>query len=201
MSNCLLLNQNYQPISVLPLSVVSWQHAIKLYFLDRVSILETYDNWVVRSEKLEIAVPSVCVTKEYFNYKKSVKFSRSNLYLRDLYTCQYCDEVFDHRELTIDHVIPRAAGGKTNFENTVASCKPCNHKKGSKIVKPLRKPFKPDYYSLVNQWKNRPVQVPDRSWYQYLGITAPAEGEVDIQGVSLNNLPHELGGFRLDTAL
>ena len=85
MSNCLLLNQNYEPISVLPMSVVSWQHALKLYFLERVSILETYDNWTVRSEKLEIAVPSVCVTKEYFNYKKNVKFSRSNLYLRDLY--------------------------------------------------------------------------------------------------------------------
>ena len=86
MSNTLLLNSNYEPISVLPLSVINWQHSIKLYFLDRVTILESYDDWVIHSEHLSISVPSVCVTKEYFNYKKAVKFSRANMYLRDLYT-------------------------------------------------------------------------------------------------------------------
>jgi 5-methylcytosine-specific restriction endonuclease McrA len=173
MSDTLLLNANYEPISILPLSIIGWQHAIKLYFLDRVTILESYPDWTIRSEHLEINVPSVCVTKEYFNYKKSVKFSRANLYLRDLYTCQYCNEVFDHKDLTIDHVLPRAAGGKTNFENTVTACKPCNHAKGSKIIKPLRMPYKPDYYSLVNKWKDRDITVRCDSWYQYLGIEKP----------------------------
>ena len=70
MSDCLLLNSNYEPISILPLSVIGWQHALKLYFLDRVQILESYDDWVIRSEYLTINVPSVCVTKEYFNNKK-----------------------------------------------------------------------------------------------------------------------------------
>lgn len=182
MSTTLLLNQNYEPISVLPLSVVSWQHAIKLYFLDRVTILEAYEDKVVRSEHLTIPIPSVCVTKEYFNYKKAVKFSRSNLYLRDLYTCQYCDEVFDHGDLTIDHVIPRMAGGKTNFENTVTACKPCNHKKGSKIIKPIRQPYKPEYYNLVGKWKNRPVHVAHVGWYKYLGLTPPGTAEGDILG-------------------
>jgi 5-methylcytosine-specific restriction endonuclease McrA len=183
MSTTLLLNQNYEPISVLPLSVVSWQHAIKLYFLDRVTILESYEDKVVRSEYLTIPVPSVCVTKEYFNYKKAVKFSRSNLYLRDLYTCQYCDEVFDYGDLTIDHVIPRMAGGKTNFENTVTACKPCNHRKGSKIMKPIREPYKPDYYHLMGKWKNRPIHVPHVGWYKYLGLTPPVDAVGDTQGV------------------
>jgi 5-methylcytosine-specific restriction endonuclease McrA len=173
MSDTLLLNANYEPISILPLSIINWQHAIKLYFLDRVTILESYPDWTIRSEHLEINVPSVCVTKEYFNYKKAVKFSRANLYLRDLYTCQYCDEVFDQKDLTIDHVLPRAAGGKTNFENTVSACKPCNHHKGSKIIKPLRMPYKPDYYSLVNKWKDRDIHVKCDSWYQYLGLEKP----------------------------
>lgn len=174
MSTTLLLNQSYEPVSVLPLSVIDWQHALKLYFLDRVTILESYPDWVIHSEHLNINVPSVCVTKEYFHYKKSVKFSRSNLYLRDLYTCQYCGEVFDHKELTIDHVIPRMAGGKTNFENTVTSCKPCNHRKGHKLLKPLNQPYKPDYYSLVKRWKNKGnIHVPCDSWYQYLGIAKP----------------------------
>ena len=120
MNECLLLNSNYEPISVLPLSVIDWQHAIKLHFLDRVTILETYSDWKIHSEHLTIAVPSVVVLKEYFKYKKTIKFSRANLYLRDLYTCQYCGEVFEPKDLTIDHVIPKALGGKTNFENTVS---------------------------------------------------------------------------------
>ena len=62
MSHTLLLNANYEPISILPLSVINWQHSIKLYFLDRITILESYDDWVIHSEKLAINVPSVCVT-------------------------------------------------------------------------------------------------------------------------------------------
>lgn len=170
MSDCLLLNSNYEPISILPLSVIGWQHALKLYFLDRVEILESYEDWVVRSEKLTINVPSVLVTKEYFNNKKHVKFSRYNMYLRDLFQCQYCGDTFDHDELTIDHVLPRASGGKTNWENCCTACKPCNFKKGSKLQKPLRMPYKPDYYNLVNKWKNRPVTIKHTSWNQYLNL-------------------------------
>lgn len=186
------MNQNYEPISILPLSVVNWQHAIKLYFLDRVTILESYPDWVIRSEKLELNVPSVCVTKEYFNYKKSVKFSRANLYLRDLYTCQYCDEVFGFKDLTIDHVVPRMAGGKTNWENTVTACKPCNHHKGHKIKRPLREAYKPDYYSLMSKWKNRPITVPDARWYQYLGIKQTGVVLGDIEDDFSGNLPRGL---------
>ena len=85
MSDTLLLNQNYQPISVLPLSVINWQHAIKLMYLGRVHVLETYPNWIVHSERLALNVPSVCVTRDYFHYKQAVKFSRYNLYMRDLF--------------------------------------------------------------------------------------------------------------------
>ncbi len=170
MSDTLLLNANYEPISVLPLSVVGWQHAIKLVFLDRVKVLETYDDWVVHSAKMSMPVPSVCVAKEYFNSKQRVKFSRSNLYLRDMYQCQYCAETFEPEDLTLDHVIPRMEGGATSWENAVTACKPCNFKKGSKLQKPLRMPYKPDYYHLVNKWKNRPFTVRHPSWYEYLGL-------------------------------
>lgn len=170
MHQTLLLNSDYNPISILPLSVVSWQQAIKLYFLDRVEILETYPGQLIRSEKLVMEVPSVCVTKDYFNYKKSVKFSRSNVFLRDLYQCQYCNETFGISELTLDHVIPRSSGGRTVWDNTVTACKPCNLRKGSKLWKPNRAPFKPDYYSLIAQWKNKPVHRLHASWFKYIGL-------------------------------
>lgn len=170
MSDTLLLNQNYEPISVLPLSVINWQHAIKLMYLGRVHVLETYPNWIVHSERLALNVPSVCVTRDYFHYKKSVKFSRYNLYLRDLFKCQYCEDVFDYEDLTIDHVVPRSAGGKTNWENCVTSCKSCNYAKGSHLLLPKAKPYRPDYYSLVNLWKTIPFTVKQASWNQYLGL-------------------------------
>jgi len=170
MNLTLLLNADYNPISILPLSVVNWQHAVKLYFLGRVEILESYPDRLIRSEHLTMNVPSVCITKEYFNYRKTVKFSRTNVFLRDLYTCAYCQETFDSKELTLDHVIPRASGGKTNWENIVTSCKPCNYKKGTKLWKPTRNPYKPDYYSLISHWKFQPFQVKHQSWNKYLGI-------------------------------
>lgn len=173
MSDVLLLNSDYNPISILPLSVISWQHAVKLHFLGRVSILEEYEDWIIHSEKFEMKVPSVCVTKDYFSFKKSAKFSRSNMYLRDMYQCQYCLEVFEHKELTLDHVIPRAEGGKTTWENSVTACKSCNHRKGTKLWNPARAPFKPDHFHLINKWKSRPVRMRHHSWYQYLGIEAP----------------------------
>jgi len=174
MSDTLLLNSNYEPISILPLSVINWQHAIKLMYLGRVHVLETYPNWLIHSEHITINVPSVCVTKEYFHYKKNVKFSRYNMYMRDLFKCQYCDDVFDFDELTIDHVVPRSEGGTTKWENCVTACKPCNHRKGSSTkIKPLVKPYKPDYYSLVNRWKEMPFTVKQESWNQYLGIKRP----------------------------
>ena len=76
MSETLLLNSDFNPISVLPLSVISWQHAIKLHFLDRIQILETYDDWEIHSEYLTMKVPAVAVTKDYFKFKKAAKFSR-----------------------------------------------------------------------------------------------------------------------------
>jgi 5-methylcytosine-specific restriction endonuclease McrA len=168
--NCLLLNSNYEPISILPLSIINWQHAIKLMFLDRITVLEEYEDHVARSASLTIHYPAVAVTKNYFNNKKGVRFSRANLYLRDLYQCQYCGDTFDNAELTIDHMIPKASGGKVNWENAVTACKPCNHKKGTKLWKPMNMPYKPDYYQLVNKWKGRPVHIQHSSWYQYLGI-------------------------------
>lgn len=174
MSDVLLLNSDFNPVSILPLSVISWQHAISLYFMDRIHVLEEYEDWVVRSQKLAIKVPAVAMTKQYLSFKKRPKFSRGNMYLRDMYQCQYCGEVFAAKDLTLDHVIPKSLGGKTTWENSVSACKLCNHRKGNKLeMKPLRPPFRPDHFHLLNKWRQRPIKVRHQSWYQYLGIEPP----------------------------
>jgi hypothetical protein len=53
---------------------------------------------------------------------------------RDGWTCQirYEGICLGHRDLTIDHVIPRAAGGTDNDENLQTACRPCNVKKSDR---------------------------------------------------------------------
>jgi 5-methylcytosine-specific restriction endonuclease McrA len=170
MAHTLLLNKDYTPISVLPLSVIDWRHAVKLMFLGRIQVIETYPDWIIHSEKLAINVPSVAITREYFNFKRKVNFTRYNMYLRDLYQCQYCEDTFDFRDLTIDHVVPISQGGKTEWTNCVTSCKACNWRKADKsFMKPVRKPYRPDYWALAAAWKNSPFRVRDPKWNQYLG--------------------------------
>ena len=175
MSDTLLLNKDYTPISVLPLSVIHWHHSVKLMFLGRIQVLETYPDWYINSEKLTLNVPSVAVTKEYFNPRRYVRFSRANIYLRDLFQCQYCQDTFDFNDLTIDHVKPRSKGGETSWENCVTACKSCNYKKSDKLYVPLSKPYQPDYWRLVTKWRNRPVRINDPRWKKYLGVK---EGKV-----------------------
>jgi 5-methylcytosine-specific restriction endonuclease McrA len=171
MSSTLVLAPDFSPVSYLPLSTVCWQTAIKLIFINKVSVIEWYDDWVIHSAKLNIRVPAVIVANR--GYKRNsfgMRFSRENLYLRDLYSCQYCDETISGKELTIDHVIPVSQGGKTTWENSVTCCRSCNTAKGNKLWKPRRRPEAPDYWRLVNRIQNVHMHIAHASWQQYLGV-------------------------------
>jgi len=100
----LVLNADFRPLSYFPLSLWSWQDAVKAVFLDRVSIVSEYDE-VIRSPTFEMKVPSVIVLKEYVQPKARPAFTRFNVFLRDRWTCQYCGDKFKTHELTFDHVI------------------------------------------------------------------------------------------------
>jgi 5-methylcytosine-specific restriction endonuclease McrA len=172
MGSTLVLAPDYQPVSYLPLSTISWQMAIKLFFLDKVTVLEWHDDWIVHSAKLDMRVPAVIVAKRGFNRSRGkMKFSRQNLYLRDLYTCQYCEDTISGKNLTLDHVIPISRGGKTTWENSVTACRTCNIAKGSsKGWQPIKTPIQPDYWRLVSSMKNVPLNVRHPSWQKYIGV-------------------------------
>jgi len=169
MSTTLILNADYQPISMVPLSTVPWPHALKLYWLDRVHIIHEYEDREIHSPSCTMNMPAVCVTKKYYKIPQEAKFSRNNLLLRDTFTCQYCAELFPTSELTIDHVIPRSLGGKTNWENCVASCRSCNGKKGSDLIPPLKQPYKPTYWELAKKKRSK-VELMHTSWEQYIKV-------------------------------
>jgi len=44
-------------------------------------------------------------------------------------TCYYCGSVIAHQQLTMDHLVPLARGGRSTKDNLVPSCKSCNNKK------------------------------------------------------------------------
>jgi 5-methylcytosine-specific restriction endonuclease McrA len=165
----LLLNKDAAPISVLPLSAVDWQEAIKYLWLDRVNVLEWYDDWVVRSPSWETRVPAVMMVKEYVKTKKFPRFSKYNVSLRDGFKCQYCESAVSMNTVTMDHVIPISKGGKTCWENIVAACAPCNSRKGNHLsVSPLHVPYRPTYYELAHIRKSLPFEIRHPSWNEYL---------------------------------
>lgn len=169
MSDVLVLNADAQPVSYLPLSAIQWREAITYMWLDKVTVLDWYDDWIVRSSTWETRVPSVIMLKQFMRRRRRPRFSKTNLYIRDLYTCQYCRNPFPRNSLTLDHVRPLSLGGRTEWCNIVAACMPCNSLKGNKmIMRPVSTPHEPDYYELVAKRKQLEFSVRHPSWNNYL---------------------------------
>ncbi len=164
----LVLNADGNPLSLLPISAVAWQDAIKYLWMDRVRVLDWYDDWIVSSTSWETKVPAVMMVKDYIKSNRTPRFSKYNVSLRDNYECQYCGINLVNRDITMDHVIPVVRGGKTSWDNIVASCGPCNHIKSDQIIKPRKLPYQPTYYELVNKRKSYPMKVPHGSWRTYI---------------------------------
>lgn len=128
MEQTLLLNATYEP-----LKVVDWQRAITLWAQGKVEIVETHDR-EVRSVSFTFKLPSVVRLLHYIRQRKRpvVQFTRANIYTRDNYTCQYCEQPKPVEDLTFDHVVPVAFGGTRTWENIVTACEPCNRRKGAR---------------------------------------------------------------------
>ena len=169
MSDCLLLNADGAPVSLLPLSVIDWQEAIKYMVLEKANVLSWHENWIVHSANWSTQVPAILMLTEYMKPKTTVRFSKSNVFLRDGHQCQYCGTHLDKRDCTLDHVLPSSLGGTSTWENSVTACSPCNANKGNnhKIV-PKYKPHKPDYWELVAKRKKMHFNIRHDSWKPFL---------------------------------
>ena len=126
----LVLNADFRPLSYFPLSLWSWQDALKAVFLDRVDVVAQYET-KVRSPNFEMRLPSVVSLKTYVSHTRTPAFTRFNVFLRDSFSCQYCGSG-ERDSLTFDHVVPRSRGGMTRWDNVVTACAPCNRRKGDR---------------------------------------------------------------------
>lgn len=165
----LVLNADYQPLSYFPLSVWSWQGALKAVCLDRVDIVAEYDR-VVRSPSVEMRLPSVVALRDYVQPTRYPAFTRFNLFLRDGFTCQYCGK---EGEMTFDHVLPRARGGRTEWTNVVAACSRCNLRKGCATLRESRMrlsrdPYRPTVHQLREAGRKFPPNHLHESWADFL---------------------------------
>ena len=168
----LVLNADFRPLSYFPLSLWSWQDAVKAVFLDRVNVVAEYDRRV-RSPSLEMRLPSVIALKEFVPAERRPAFTRFNVFLRDSFTCQYCGEPFGAPDLTFDHVIPRSRGGTTTWRNVVTACSPCNLLKGDKLPRqagmyPVRAPYEPSTAELQDHGRAFPPNHLHQSWRDFL---------------------------------
>lgn len=164
-TDTLLLDRGYQPVNV-----ICWKRAVCMSFLGKVEILSEYAR-KIGTVSAPYPAPAVVRLLEYVRHGPyRVRFSRQAVYLRDRHRCQYCRRVFAHHELTLDHVVPRAHGGRTSWTNVVTACGQCNRDKGGRTPEQAglalpTPPRRPDWIShKAFQLTQRGIPDPWRDW-------------------------------------
>lgn len=161
-SQVLLLNQNYEPMSV-----TNAKKAIILLYLGKAEIIEKNSGYV-RSVSTRFPLPSVVRLTRFISMpRKRIVLSRKNIIKRDGHTCQYCGD--RSNPVTIDHVIPRVRGGQDTWENLVCACLSCNNRKGDRTPEEAgfalaKKPQRPNFIFFIRY----NISVLDERWRPYL---------------------------------
>ena len=162
----LVLNKDWQPLSRVPLSTISWQEAFRLCYQGKARPLNFYDD-IVHTSTEEFPVPSVIVLEDYKKLTHIARLSKFNVKLRDNFHCQYCHKRFSARSLTVDHVRAKSKGGRLTWTNSATACKPCNNrKKNHHEMKPSRTPYQPNYFELAQKMVDY-NSITNENWAQY----------------------------------
>jgi len=125
----LLLNADFTPIRA-----IKWGRAINMILNGKAESVED-SSIVIRSpSSVSMSAPMVVRLIKYIKVpvKRRFPYRKNHVYKRDDYICQYCGKRVDEHDRTIDHVVPRAQGGQSTFENSVCSCIKCNRKKADR---------------------------------------------------------------------
>ena len=143
-----------------------------LYFQEKIEVIKEYEDTWIRSPRKKFKLPSVIRLIDYiFRLPWGIRLTRTNLYIRDKGQCQYCSKKLNKGRFTLDHVIPKSKGGKTDWNNLVVSCEKCNIKKGDQSLKEVgyslsQKPCQPKSGFLFTTLEEAP---PD--WLDFLAYT------------------------------
>ena len=183
----LVLNRNWQPVHTCSvrrsLHLLCTGHGLVVQ-VDGEERFRTHDldSWIrhsassmeeemIHAARIALRVPKIVVLTFYDRLPRlEVRFSRRNVFLRDKFTCQYCEQVFPETQLNLDHVTPRDKGGRTTWENIVTSCFRCNTRKANKLpheagMHPRSRPFAPRWRPLFGLHENG---LADESWSHFI---------------------------------
>lgn len=142
MQQVLVLNFDFTPLNVTTL-----QRGFTLVNKGKAEIVESDPNPIVTAYK-EYVRPVIIRLLRYITYRGTgMRVNRQRIFKRDNYQCVYCGS---HKDLTIDHVLPRSRGGKNTWTNLVSCCSKCNLKKGNKTpdeanMRLRSKPYEPTF--------------------------------------------------------
>lgn len=194
-SAVLVLNRHFQPIHI-----TNARRAFSLLYLGVAQALDRqfrafdFEDWaqvsaemgddVIHTIDRVIRVPRVIVLQIYDRIPKTkVRFSRHNIYMRDGNTCQYCGRTLPRTDLNLDHVVPRAQGGRTTWENVVCCCVDCNLAKGARTpeqagVHLLKQPVRPRW---TPTFRGAGSVVRYREWLPFLDLPNASYWNVELE--------------------
>jgi 5-methylcytosine-specific restriction endonuclease McrA len=168
----LVLNATYEPINVCTV-----RRAVVLLLKSKAEVIEKADR-ELHSERMTMTRPAVIRLRTYVAVPRDVhrrKITRRAVFARDGWTCQYCGS---RSNLTVDHVIPRSKGGSSSWENIVASCAPCNRRKGDSLpekagMHPRHAPRAPSPHVFIHV-ASPTIPAAWRQWLPDAGVFADA---------------------------
>src|SRR5207302_5003876 len=136
-----------------PINVCTVRRAVVLVLKAKAELVERGRS-ELHSENSTVARPVVIRLVTYVNVPRDAhrrKITRRAVFARDSWTCQYCGS---RSNLTVDHVVPRSKGGTSSWDNIVASCAPCNRRKGNSLprqvgMKLLKQPRTPSPHVFI----------------------------------------------------
>jgi 5-methylcytosine-specific restriction endonuclease McrA len=177
----LVLNRHWQPVGVATVAralVKVWNQSAEIVDPDDYQRY-AWSDWaqripregepVIQTASRRLRVPEVIVLARYDRLPaREVTFTRRNIFRRDHQQCQYCGRQPGNRELTIDHVIPRAQGGSSTWENCVLACTDCNARKANQTPEQARMPLRrlPTRPSWKPLYERQSVRID--SWQRFL---------------------------------
>jgi len=177
----LVLNRNWQAVNVATVAralVLLWNESARVVdpadyqtytWEDWANLRPTDDERFIQAVRFRLRVPEVVTLTDYDRLPAAaVSFSRRNIFKRDRYTCLYCGKQPGMEELTLDHVIPRAQGGESRWDNCVLACLDCNKRKADRTpeqakMRLKRKPVQPTWNPL---YALREVRI--ESWSKFI---------------------------------
>ena len=194
-TNVLVLNRSF-----LPIHVTSVRRAFSLVYQGIAKIVNEeyltfdFDSWrqLAVARQMEsvgtiggpMRVPRVIVLMAFDRVpRRHVRFSRINVFSRDGFACLYCGRKPPRSELNLDHVIPRALGGRSTWENVVCCCVNCNRRKGGRTprqagLKLAKKPVRPRWTPVTNLIFS---SVRYREWRPFLNVVDASYWNVELE--------------------